>query len=82
MVDVAATMSLCKSKGWAVGKLVLDFSDKEHHPQEKLIFAEFFRTADSSFNMVLHLRLADEDSCNRVPTQDCITLLDGLDVFI
>lgn len=30
-VDVAATMSLCKSKGWAVGKLVLDYSDKEHH---------------------------------------------------
>eukprot|EP00105_Crassostrea_gigas_P030631 XP_011453026.1 PREDICTED: uncharacterized protein LOC105346229 [Crassostrea gigas] len=32
--------------------------------------------------MMLHLRGADEDSCSRVPTQDSITLLDGLGVSI
>lgn len=32
--------------------------------------------------MVLHLRGANEDSCSRVPTQDCITLLDRLGVSI
>lgn len=55
---------------------------KEHHPQQKFILVEFFRKMDLSCNMVLHLRGADEESCSRVPTQDCITLLDGLGVSI
>ncbi|XP_052683526.1 uncharacterized metal-dependent hydrolase HI_0454-like [Crassostrea angulata] len=80
--DVAATMSMCNSKGWAVGEIGLDYSTKEHHPQQKFTLAEFFRRVDPSSNMVLHLRGADEDSCSRVPTQDCITLLDGLGVSI
>eukprot|EP00105_Crassostrea_gigas_P007820 XP_011422189.1 PREDICTED: uncharacterized protein LOC105324727 [Crassostrea gigas] len=80
--DVAATMSMCNSKGWAVGEIDLDYSTKEHHPQQKFILAEFFRRVDPSSNMVLHLRGADEDSCSRVPTQDCITLSDGLGVSI
>ncbi|XP_065928106.1 uncharacterized metal-dependent hydrolase HI_0454-like [Magallana gigas] len=75
-------MCLCNSKGWAVGEIGLDYSVKEQHPQQKFILAEFFRRVYPFSNMVLHLRGADEDSCSRVPTQDCITLSDGLGVSI
>lgn len=80
--DVVATMSLCNSKGWAVGEIGLDYFAKEHHPQQKFILAEFFRRVDPSSNTVLHLKGADENSCSLVPTQDCITLFDGLCVSI
>ncbi|XP_062585372.1 uncharacterized protein LOC134247050 [Saccostrea cucullata] len=77
--DVRVIVELCRSNTWATGEIGLDYTIGGHR-QQKFILAEFFRRADVSTNMVLHLRGAEDDPLGLVPTQDCITLLDGLGV--
>ena len=79
-LDVGYIMEQCNKEGWAVGEVGLDYSTDGPYRHQKLILAEFFRRADQSTNIVLHLRGAEDDVLAEVPTQDCITLLDGIGV--
>ncbi|XP_061181224.1 uncharacterized protein LOC133189848 [Saccostrea echinata] len=76
--DVANVVATCRDKNWVVGDIGLDYSEVTSQCQQRFVLAEFFRRADFNAGMVLLLKGSPDDPLGLVPTQDCLTLLDGL----
>ena len=78
LADVARVVGACRSKNLVVGEIGLDYSGPATQRCQRFVLAEFFRQATFSTGMILVVKGTADDPFGRIPTQDCLTLMDGM----
>ncbi|XP_062580378.1 uncharacterized protein LOC134242317 [Saccostrea cucullata] len=80
--DVARVVGVCRNRNLVLGEIGVDYSGPSTQRCQRFVLAEFFRQASFSTGTILVLRGTAYDPLGRVPTKDCLVLLDGMFVSI